>query len=675
MQKYFSERIFCMKKLLAIFLAALFVFSTATVFVSAASPKPLERDDRNVVMMDFLDFNAESNALWAEENEDGTWSNFIEFNNWEYPGNERDDGAQIAPYLRSSYSTNTQFSFIENGEVLHFEVTGSTDTPGLYFMLDELHDGTVPIGSDSGDNPKAEYVKIRVRNYSTANRFSFAFAANHTNSYRVINASICDGIVDASGKEYQSASGEWQTYIFSMPTINISTNYNEDLPDADSDGNPESRWGGNIDALVLFPFGYDVDDGTGPYVGAQIDIDYVVLGSLDYVTNYKSILEEKEESITSLELINEPTKQEYYVGETLDLDGLELKATYADGTTEILNSTSYTVNLETESASTPVTLTFGSQKAEFDVKVVGVSSIEVESAPEDTTYEAADVADGFTPTGYTFKVNYTDGTSRTDFPTTAFRCSAENIATAGTKTVTANFYGVKTTFDINVINVTDIELTANKTYRYNDKLSDSDFTIDFVYSDGSKISSDDASTELEYTFEVNAKSAGEVTAKVTATNSTYGINIVKEFNVTFDTPVNLSVATEPLKTTYQPGDTFDKTGLSVALVYADGKTVPLDDGDFTARANIANPGDVKVNIKCTVAGLEDLKLAEDYKVTVEGEVVNTTAGTTAANTTRAPQSSSSSAGISPVVIIIIIVAVVAVAGVVVVLVVLKKKKK
>ncbi len=664
-----------MKKLLAIFLAALFVFSTATVFVSAASPKPLERDERNVVKMDFLDFNPESNALWAKENEDGTWSNFIEFKNWEYPGNERDDGMQIAPYLKSSYSSNTQFSFIENGEVLHFEVIGSTETPGLYFMLDEMHDGTIPIGQDSGDNPKAEYVKIRVRNYSTANRFSFGFAANHTNSYNVINASICDGKIDTNNKEYKSASGEWETYIFSMPTINIATNYNETLPDADEDGIPESRWGGLIDALVLFPFGYDVSDGTGPYVGAQIDIDYVVLGSLDYVTNYKSTLEEKEESITKLELVKEPTKQEYYVGETLDLEGLELKATYTDGTTEILNSTSYTANLETESASTPVTLTFGSQKAEFDVKVTGVKSIEVEKAPEDTTYEAAEVAGGFTPTGYTFKVNYTDGTSRNDYPSTAFRCSADDIATAGTKTVTANFYGVKTTFDINVINVTDIEITPNKTYRYGDELVEDDFTFNFVYNDGSKIASGDATTELEYTFEVNSKSAGEVTAKLTAINDSYGINIVKEFPVTFDMPTGLKVATEPLKTTYQPGDTFDKTGLTVALVYEDGKEAILDEDAYTARANIANPGDVKVNIKCTIEGLDDLKLVEDYKVKVEGEVTSaTTGGSTSASTTRGQQSSSSD-GISPVVIIIIVVAVVAVAGVVVVLVVLKKKKK
>ncbi len=671
-----------MKKLLALFLAVLFVFGTATVFVSAASPKPLERDDRNIVKMDFLDFNPESNVLWAKENEDGTWSNFVSADNWEYPGYDREDEKQIAPYLKSSYGSNTQFTFVENGEVLRFEVTGSNDTPGLYFVLDEVHDNTIPVGTETGDNPKAEYIKIRVRNYSTANRFSFAFAANHTNNYKVVNACISDGKIDKDGKEYKSASGEWETYIFSMPTINSATDYNETMTDTNEDGIPDSRWGGYIDALVLLPFGYDVTDGTGPYVGAQIDIDYVVLGSLDYVTNYKSTLEEKEESITSLELVKEPTKKSYYVGETLDLEGLELKATYADGTTEILTSTSYSVNLETENAAAPVTLTFGSKSASFNVNVIGAKSIEVEKAPEDTTYELSEVAGGFAPNGYTFKVNYTDGTSRNDFPISMFRCFADDTTSAGAKTVTANFYGITTTFPINVINITDIKFTPDKNYRYNDKVTSDDFTITFVYNDGTEIASGDAATSLEYAIEANTKAAGNSVVKITATNATYGINIVKDVDVTFDVPTGLKVTAKPIKDTYQPSETFDPSGLMVALVYEDEKTVVLDEGDFTARANTGNPGEVKVNIKCTVEGMTDLKLVEDYKITVEGDVASSTTGGDGTSATTRPSSSrpqqggsSSSGGINLVVIVIIIVAVVAVAGVAVVLVVLKKKKK
>ena len=661
-----------MKKLLALLLAALFVFSTATLFVSAASPKPLERDDKNIVKMDFLDFNAESNALWAREKEDGAgWECFITYNDWAYPQNENEE--QIAPYLTSSYRTNTEFSFIENGEVLHFEVVGSNDNPGLYFILDEVHDVTVPVGAESGDNPKAEYVKIRVRNYSTATRFSFGWAANSTNNYKFVNATITQMKIDMNNKEYKSATGEWETYIFSMRAVNIATDYEELLP-TDLEGNKTSRWGGNLEALLVFPFGIDITDGTGPYIGAAIDIDYIVIGSLDYVTNYKSELERKEESITKLDLVSEPSKKNYYVGESLELDGLELKATYADGTTETLESTSYSVNLEREGTNVPVTLSFGAQKATYNVNVTGVTSIEVVGTPEDTTFETAEVASGFTPDGYTFKVNYTDGTSRTDFPSTMFRCSGTDLTTAGTKTITANFYGIKTTFDVNVINVTDLEITApTKTYRYGDTVSTDDISVNFVYNDGTVIASGDANIELEYTIDATTSAAGEVTGTVTGVNETYGINITKEFTYTVDTPIALKVSSEPLTKTYQPGDTFDKTGLGVALVYESGNPVILNEADYTARANLSNPGDVKVNIKCTIAGLESLKLEEDYTVKVEGEV--TSANQTESTTRRPTTDKKDNKGMSPVVIVVIIVAVLAVAGTAVVLVVLKKKKK
>ncbi len=662
-----------MKKLLSAFLAILFVFSIATMAVSAAEPKPIQYDSNAIPEFDFLDFNAASNALWAKE-ENGVWSCFIEEDVWEYPGNDIDDGLPIAPYITGSYRTGTQFSFIEGGEVLHFEITGSNDTPGLQFVVDEQHDQLINTGSESGANPKMEYFKIRVRNTSTANRFTFGFALQSTNSYKFVGATVSDLKIDMNGKEYQSASGEWETYIFSMSTINQTTDYNDLLPDANSDGVKESRWGGYMDSLLIFPFGYDVDDGTGPYVGASIDIDYIVGGSLEYVTAYKSELEKKEESITKLELVNSPSKTNYYVGDEFDLDGLVLQATYNDGTAETLTSASYDVNLETGGTNVPAKLTFGKESVSFNVNVVGVESIEVIGQPENTNYEVASLASGFTPDGYTFKVNYTDGTSRTsdEFVGNVFNCfTNDDLSTTGEKTITVNFYGKSTQFTVNAINVEDIEITApEKAYRYKDTVSADDFTVNFVLTDGSKVAADDAEIELDYVVEVDNKSVGEVTAKITATNATYGVNITKDVVVTFDTPTALKVQSAPDKTTYEPGDTFDKTGLKVALVYADGKSIVLDESDYTARANTQTPGEVKVNIKCSLTDLTDLKLEENCVIQVEGEVVTTTS-TTAATTTNAPSSSS---GISsPVVIVVIVVAVLAVAGVVVFLVIKKKK--
>ncbi len=665
-----------MKKLLAILLAALFVLSTASV-VLAAGPHPMERDDKNIIKMDWLDFNQASNDLWAVQNEDGTWKSNIGYGDFSAP--EDPDGNIIGAYLRGDYATcanYTEWSFVDGGEVLRLEVvgnTGDTTTPGFYFILDEYHYNDIPVGSESADNPKAEYMKIRVRNYSTAGRFTFAWTSASTNQYRFMGKTISDLKVDNNGKEYQSASGEWETYIVNMNTLNLATNYEELLP-TDIDGNLVSTWGGNLEAILLFPFGYDVTDGTGAYPGAMIDIDYVVLGSLDYVTNYKSELEIKEENITKLELLNAPAKKDYYVGEDLELEGLQLKATYNDGTSEILTNASYSVNLDEGNQNVPVKLAFGSQSVNYNINVTGIETIEIADVPADTTYEVAEVADGFTPDGYSIKVNYTDGTSQNY---TNFRCfSNDDLTTAGKKTMTANFKGKEADFEIDVINVTDIEVSPKaSTIRYNDVLTSDNINVTLVYSDGSKLASDDAVTELEYTVELNTKVPGEAVLKVNGVNATYGVDIVKETPVTIETPTALRVTSEPLKKDYQPGDQFDKTGLAVSLVYEDGKTVVLNEADYTARADLSAPGQVRVSIKCSIDGLTSLKVEENLTVNVEGEVQNSEQTTRPTTTGRNPGGNQSKDGISPIIIVVIVVVVVAAAAVVVLLVLKKKNKK
>ncbi len=665
-----------MKKLLSILFAVLFVFSAATVMVSALGGEhKIERDDKGIIMMDFLDFNPDMNSVWATQNADGSWSCTITAGNEEYPMDE--DYNVTGPFLGTSFKTDVKWSFSEGGEALHVELVDTNsdgelyETPGLAFVLDDYHDRYLPIGTESGSTPKAEYVKIRVRNTSTAGRFTFGFMTNNTGTggWKFVNMSVSDLTVDKDGKEYESATGEWQTYIVSMPTINTATNYNDGLA-KDSQGNPLTRWGGELGTFVLFPFGYDVTDGTGGYFGASIDIDYVVIGSLDYVTNYKSALETKEENITKLELVSEPTKKEYHVGETLDLTGLKLKATYKDGTTEELTSASYDANLDREADKSTVTLKFGPQSVTYDVKVVGVQSIEMIEAPEDTTFEISEVQDGFSPEGFTFRVNYTDGTSSEDFPASAFLCSG-NFTTAGKQTITANFKGITTTFEVNIVDIVGLEITPKTTFRYNDKVSDSNLDITFVYSDGTKIASGDSNTTLNYALDVPSNKFGEVTGKITATNETYGVNVETEFTVTYDMPTALKVTNAPSKTVYQPGETLDTTGLEVALLYEDGKTVKLVlNEDYTVRADLNSSGEKKVNIKCSLEGLEKLSLDENLIVTVEGDVTESSA--TSATTRRPTQEDP--AGISPVVIIVIVVAVVAIAGVVVFLVIKKKKK-
>ena len=655
-----------MKKLLSVLFTVIFVFAAVTVITSAAY---IQKDADGIYQTNFLDFTKDTNDLWASYNEEtGSWKCDITFNSYEQP--EDADGNLIGPYVRdySSFSARS-WSLIENGEVLHLECTVSSVYPGISFIIDEYHTNAMVVGSASGSTPKAEYVKIRVRNHSTADQITFAFCHGSTNQFKFMEKSLSELTVDVNGKRYAS-SGEWQTYVFSMATINPETNYGDLLYDSDDpEATPTHCWNGGISEFLIFPFGYNVTDGTGAYPGAAIDIDYIVIGSLDYVTNYKSALEVKEESISKLELIKAPTKTSYRVGEALDLDGLELKATYKDGTSEILNTASANVATFSTVDAKEVTLSFGSERVSFPVSVTGISSIEVIEEPESKIYEAAELEDSFVTDGFKFKVNYTDGSFNDTLPATIFRYTGDFV-TPGVKTISANYFTESVDFEIEVMNVTDLEITApTKEYRYGNVADIADFGVTLVFGNGEKIASGDATTEFEYTVTLDTKVPGEAVATIVATNTTYDITITKEVTVNVEVPTEIVVTKEPTKLVYQPGDEFNPEGMTVALVYADGKQIKLDAADYTCRVDTSEPGEKRVSVRSAIEGLD---LRTNLNITVEGEVVTPTTPTNTSATTTAPKTSDG--GVSPIIFVVIGVVVVA-AAVVVVLVVLKKKKK
>ena len=621
-----------MKKFLSIFLTVILAVAIMTV-TAMATKTGITTDDKGVFCTNLLDFNKETNKLWADQNtETGKWESKLAWGQFEFQPMD-ESGKPSSPVLHSysSFSAH-KWSLIEDGEVLHFESTDASIYPGIAFTLDMAHEGIFSTGKESSNPPAAEYVKIRVRNHSVCDQITFAFVMNHTNGGKFVNATISEfSGEDATGKKYES-SGEWETYTFSMYEINMNTNYDELLYDPTEEGvTPSSRWPGKLYEILIFPFGYDVTDGTGNYPGAAMDIDYMVIGSRSYVDSYQSALEIKEGNIQSLELIQKPTKTNYRVGEALDLTGLDLKATYKDGSSETLHTASASVSTFDEVVSS-VTLKFGKEEVSFPVTVVDIDKIEVLTTPTDTVFEVAELADGFVSDGYQIKVSYTDGSTKISDIAPSAENGAElanasfkfvgDFATIGTKTVTAYYFGKSTTFDITTVQATDVEITSTKTYRYGNKPNfENDFTVNVVFNDGSKVASADAATELTVSsFECAVKTPGVVKAKVTLTNEDYNLSFTKEVDVTVETPTGVEVTKEPAKTEYKPGEAFSAKGMQVSLVYADGKKVTVDSSDYTTKVNTNSPGSKNVQIRSEIPGLSELFESSKLKtkITVVG---------------------------------------------------------
>lgn len=603
-----------MKKIVSIFLCALMILSVASVGAFAG---PIVYADgvnnSKIACVDFLDFSKENNDWWAEQKEDGTWSPKELFMS------PTDDdfnvcGAYIPTDMKNlmTYLKNkVAWSLTDNGEVLHLKTTSTASNPGIPFCVD---DAGSAITLNSEVKGGTEYVKIRIRNYSTADQLSFGYTCTAWGGggRRFMEKTI-------ASIDIEPVSTEWKTYIFSYPEANAATNYNDLCKDSKT-GAISPQYGGKLQDLILFPFGYNVKDGTGAYEGAEMDVDYIVIGTKEYVENYKSELEKKEEKVSKVEITKPADKTSYYVGETLDRTGLEIKATFNDGTTEILESYNVVYNFNEEAAESVVTIKYGSASTTYKVKVTGIKDIAIETPPKTTTYDMVTIKSGsFAPEGLTIKVNYNDGTSVVK-ELGSFKLEYDALKPGEGNVITINFYGAKTSFTANVINVTSIEVEKlDKAYRYGGEIADDDLRITCIYSDGSKKSLADAKINATIDKTYDFTKSGEVEVTVKISNTTYEIDCTATTTANVEAPTSLAVDTKLAKLSYNVDDKFSTEGLLVSYVYGDGSTVTLKAEDYDVKYDFSEPGDQKVTVTDKHANL-----SANFTATVEGSTKQTT---------------------------------------------------
>ncbi|MBO4429265.1 MAG: bacterial Ig-like domain-containing protein, partial [Clostridia bacterium] len=509
-----------MKKVLATLLAVTMIACVFAIGVSAAEHETYyDTDESDIECFNGLDFRAGANT-WATYDEDeGKWvssgwkaviltdgdgaEHFALYNDdddiykiydpatetyTEYTGDDAWDNLDLATekqagaYISKVANTNPNFldkrldwELSEDGEFITLTSLVENKNAGIFFEIDDTKTN-YQVGEESKGYP--EYVSIRIRNRSSATKLSFGFITSNTNSGdRFMTRSVSDLEIEAN-------SDEWKVYTFSMVVLN------GDMKHEDNKGG--FAWTTKLRTFGIFPFGYDAEDGEGAYKGADMDIDYIVIGSEAYCQNYKSEIQALEESVTNIELVTAPTKMIYHVGEPLDLDGLQIKATYSDGSEAIITDCSAVYDLTTASDSATVTLKYGTNTVPltYNVQVIGIESVEIETAPEKTTYKVSEIADGLTASlvsGTTIKVTYTDGVVK-DGITPSFKNFSLSSKEPGDQIVTINYYGSTASYAAKVTTVASLKIDdIEKAIYYGDEITAADLSITCVYSDGEEV--------------------------------------------------------------------------------------------------------------------------------------------------------------------------------------------
>jgi uncharacterized repeat protein (TIGR02543 family) len=192
-------------------------------------------------------------------------------------------------------------------------------------------------------------------------------------------------------------------------------------------------------------------------------------------------------TLVSIIITTPPTKTTYNIGDTLDLTGIVVTATYSDSTTETVSvSTANVSGFDSSTAgSKTLTVTYQGKTATFTVMVKILASITITTPPTKTTYNIGDTLD---LTGIVVTATYSDSTTET------VSVSAENVSgfdssTAGSKTLTVTYQGKIATFTVTVQaskTVISIAITTpptKTTYNIGDTLDLTGIVVTATYSD------------------------------------------------------------------------------------------------------------------------------------------------------------------------------------------------
>ena len=194
--------------------------------------------------------------------------------------------------------------------------------------------------------------------------------------------------------------------------------------------------------------------------GARTDID---------VANYSTVSVDVQVpasgiAVDHITITTNPTKMAYAQYDALDLTGMVVTATFADGVTAnvtaAVNASPANGATLSSSGTQTVTISYGGKTATFDVSVTAMTGISVTTMPTKTTYQPNDTLDltGIVVTGTAGALS-PDITSGCTFSP----ADGTTLITEGTIAVTVTYHGFTTSFNV-TCSAWDANVMENNTW-------------------------------------------------------------------------------------------------------------------------------------------------------------------------------------------------------------------
>lgn len=302
--------------------------------------------------------------------------------------------------------------------------------------------------------------------------------------------------------------------------------------------------------------------------------------------------------VPSIEILRQPDKTEYNVGEHFDKTGIAAVVTYDDGTHQV-NLTADQLTLKSDAPLTAedafATLVWNGLETNVTIKVYStgkrITSILINKNPDKIRYVEGELLD---LTGLKLKITYDDDTTEIidslDKVTTV--PSLETPLEMGKPVVirynlTPSLYYEATLTDLTITQShwTAIVVTTppvKTQYGEGDAFSANGMVISAVYDNGKFVELPASSYSVTCPELIGGrfilKDGGTGYVNVSLSIKASGKECVQTVYVLPKTPKSLSLQASPKKTEYLAGERFDPTGMAVRINFTDGSyyTIPSD---------------------------------------------------------------------------------------------------
>lgn len=321
-----------------------------------------------------------------------------------------------------------------------------------------------------------------------------------------------------------------------------------------------------------------------------------VYAARDTTVTFRNVaIEVDDRTVESLNVDASDMKTKYLQGEKLDTTGLNVSATYSDGTTEVLSENDYiTTGFDSSMLGTNlVTIHYNGVTAnlELEIAALTVTDLSIKYLPAKTEYYKGDY---FDPSGFVVEATYNEGFETAVLTEDQYTFQIEGktvdeggftFETAGTIPVTVVSKETPEQTAVFHVTVNGAELTAleirrlpaKTVYFLGDELNLAGMSVYAVYSDDTEI------RLLSGDYEVSgfdSETAGEKEITLTHKGKTASFPVevkVKEVE-------GIEVTTYP-KTTYEVGEDFDATGLEISKTFSNGETESLKSEEYEIDAS------------------------------------------------------------------------------------------